>query len=63
MVGLPKFYRADRKYLTILGKFASVGKICLFCKKMGVLVKTGNSGPCAGARPGDGLQNIITENQ
>lgn len=63
MVRIPKFYSADRKYLTILGKFASVGKICLFCKKMGVLVNSGNPGPCAGARPGDGLQNTITENQ
>ena len=62
MVKIPKFYRADRKYLTILGKSASVGKICLFCKKMGVLENSGNSGPCAGARPGDGLQNTITEN-
>lgn len=63
MVRIPKFYRADRKYLTFLGKFASVSKYWVFCKKMGVLVKTGNPGPCAGARPGDGLQNIIIENQ
>lgn len=35
MVRIPKFYSADRKYLTFLGKFASVGKICLFCKKNG----------------------------
>ena len=63
MVAIPKFYRATCKILTFLGKFASVARFCLFCKKMGVLVKTGNPGPCAGARPGDGLQNTITENQ
>lgn len=53
MVRIPKFYRADRKYLTILGKSGSGGRFCLFCKKMGVLVKYGNPGPGAGARPGE----------
>lgn len=63
MAELPKFYRATCKILTFLGKSGSVGKICLFWKKIAVLVNTGNPGPGAGARPGDGLQNTITENQ